>query len=902
MPSRHHTLRALLVALAALGAPGARAQSTPPQGKWTVIVHGRSSACGAPVTYDQLTAPVSGWMRQLADRIVSLAPTGVSVHKMDRDTFGISTVVGAGPSSPTHHHVLLFDWTETAPIDRDALSAAPWCYPGPGVTDDGYAYAAGDSLFTFLKSWDAEDRVEAIIGEDRGAVVASEAARRLILDAHAPAQVIYLDGEGCADGLCNRYQDGVFDAWLPFPGQSVRYDNIFSIYDEAGFNGGQPLCNTFYFTRLNLGGRSLGRSHNRALGGAYAHIGGCLGTFPVTRFLIDTLAFADGRYVWAETPGAPTTPPEPGFPLLSPTSGPPATAPHHGDFAHGSMAGWLGAGGGGAGDVVGEPGAYTLELDPGESQRSNFFVSPGCVAALTFRAARTAGSSLSDRIFARAQTLGGAWIELGQVTLAVLTETPSSRSFPLPASFSGAVARVEFELRPGSGFPGSGALIDDVAFQLADPTVFTAHPMDRLAAPGDTVVFQAAAAGTGVSYQWRRNGVIVDDGGRFSGATTPTLTITGVAAGDDGSYICTATGLCTGAFSDPAELVLLAGLRWREAPNDMQPISGARPCEDAIAGAAWAAGGPWRTFDLYLEGSDNIAFNGWSVGGDGNPSMYIDVHGSVWNHAEGADVRSFPLEPGLPAIFFDTFAVFHGGDAVPGLTPFLIPPVINLSGAAGRLQFTAIPEIGTGPLSLSPDAGSAAGASIRLLRVTVNGELGGAGLAGIGLGIPIAAVAVVPVPATPPAPPPCPGDANADHVVDFLDLNTLLTEYGAPPDPCQRADFNGDSIVNFLDLNIVLTAYGAACPGADLGPPVRPPSLRHGALPPPALTLAPPALDQNGDGAAPTADLQALLAGFGGGAAKPVGPGARSPGDIDGDGDADFADLNALLSRRGRGR
>ncbi len=60
---------------------------------------------------------------------------------------------------------------------------------------------------------------------------------------------------------------------------------------------------------------------------------------------------------------------------------------------------------------------------------------------------------------------------------------------------------------------------------------------------------------------------------------------------------------------------------------------------------------------------------------------------------------------------------------------------------------------------------------------------------------------------------PCLGDANADLLVDFLDLNILLGEYAREPsewDPF-RADFNGDRRVDFLDLNLVLGAYASTC-------------------------------------------------------------------------------------------
>ncbi len=47
--------------------------------------------------------------------------------------------------------------------------------------------------------------------------------------------------------------------------------------------------------------------------------------------------------------------------------------------------------------------------------------------------------------------------------------------------------------------------------------------------------------------------------------------------------------------------------------------------------------------------------------------------------------------------------------------------------------------------------------------------------------------------------PPCPGDFNGDAVVDFTDLNIVLSGFG--------------SVYNFANLNQVLSAFGSACPG-----------------------------------------------------------------------------------------
>lgn len=58
--------------------------------------------------------------------------------------------------------------------------------------------------------------------------------------------------------------------------------------------------------------------------------------------------------------------------------------------------------------------------------------------------------------------------------------------------------------------------------------------------------------------------------------------------------------------------------------------------------------------------------------------------------------------------------------------------------------------------------------------------------------------------------PPCPGDTNGDRVVNFTDLNRVLSEFGQTGVGL-AGDLNGDGSVTFLDLNIVLSFFGVVC-------------------------------------------------------------------------------------------
>jgi formylglycine-generating enzyme required for sulfatase activity len=58
----------------------------------------------------------------------------------------------------------------------------------------------------------------------------------------------------------------------------------------------------------------------------------------------------------------------------------------------------------------------------------------------------------------------------------------------------------------------------------------------------------------------------------------------------------------------------------------------------------------------------------------------------------------------------------------------------------------------------------------------------------------------------------CSGDANGDGVVNFTDLNAVLTSFGQSVPPGTGGDVNDDGVVNFTDLNEVLANFGVECP------------------------------------------------------------------------------------------
>jgi len=78
------------------------------------------------------------------------------------------------------------------------------------------------------------------------------------------------------------------------------------------------------------------------------------------------------------------------------------------------------------------------------------------------------------------------------------------------------------------------------------------QPSPRTVCEGSTATFTVAASGSGIVYQWRKNGVLLANGGHVSGATSATLTISSATAADAGAYDVVVGGTCPPAVNSNA--------------------------------------------------------------------------------------------------------------------------------------------------------------------------------------------------------------------------------------------------------------------------------------------------------------------------------------------------------------
>ncbi|MFF2481308.1 S-layer homology domain-containing protein [Paenibacillus sp. NPDC058071] len=85
----------------------------------------------------------------------------------------------------------------------------------------------------------------------------------------------------------------------------------------------------------------------------------------------------------------------------------------------------------------------------------------------------------------------------------------------------------------------------------------TSQPDNKTVTAGQTATFSVTASGDApLSYQWKKDGNALLDGGNISGATTATLSITNAQSSDAGSYTVVVTNTAGNATSNAAALTV----------------------------------------------------------------------------------------------------------------------------------------------------------------------------------------------------------------------------------------------------------------------------------------------------------------------------------------------------------
>ncbi|MBK7007416.1 MAG: hypothetical protein IPH36_01585 [Saprospiraceae bacterium] len=86
--------------------------------------------------------------------------------------------------------------------------------------------------------------------------------------------------------------------------------------------------------------------------------------------------------------------------------------------------------------------------------------------------------------------------------------------------------------------------IDSVTVNVSAGPGITTQPQAVNGCLGNNAVFNVVATGAGLTYQWKKDGNDLTNGGNIAGATTNMLTVSGLTGGDAGTYTVVVTSTC----------------------------------------------------------------------------------------------------------------------------------------------------------------------------------------------------------------------------------------------------------------------------------------------------------------------------------------------------------------------
>jgi hypothetical protein len=158
------------------------------------------------------------------------------------------------------------------------------------------------------------------------------------------------------------------------------------------------------------------------------------------------------------------------------------------------------------------------------------------------------GDGYGDIVVAEASGVVGVLRSLGDGSFAAPLSFPAGTQ-PIALAVTDFDHDGRLDVIVGNRFAGAGTeLLRNERFVLSSL-------LDQTVYPTGSATLAISAWGLGpVTYQWRRNGSPLSDGGTVSGAQTKALTISPISFADAGSYDVLVTDACGQTTSNPAAL------------------------------------------------------------------------------------------------------------------------------------------------------------------------------------------------------------------------------------------------------------------------------------------------------------------------------------------------------------
>ena len=101
---------------------------------------------------------------------------------------------------------------------------------------------------------------------------------------------------------------------------------------------------------------------------------------------------------------------------------------------------------------------------------------------------------------------------------------------------------------------GQSMISNTATLSIGAALAISSQPQASAVCAGSNASFSFTASSGSYTYQWRKNGVNISNGAKYSGVTTTALSINSVTTADTGSYDCVITTTCGSVTTNAAPL------------------------------------------------------------------------------------------------------------------------------------------------------------------------------------------------------------------------------------------------------------------------------------------------------------------------------------------------------------
>jgi DNA-binding beta-propeller fold protein YncE len=186
-------------------------------------------------------------------------------------------------------------------------------------------------------------------------------------------------------------------------------------------------------------------------------------------------------------------------------------------------------------------------------------------------------------------------------------------------------------------------------FGIDDFLHVTARPPRTVIAAGGDAAFSVATGGGDSTFQWRRNGAAISDGGNFSGATTAGLRLVSATTNDSGEFSVAVTGAVGTRISPSAALTVMTPPAIAAPPTNWTVTTGAAVMLQ-VGAAGDSVGFQWRRNGADIPGATGSSLQLANLGLDDTANFSVAITNAAGTAISGDVVLTVRDAPGPPLI------------------------------------------------------------------------------------------------------------------------------------------------------------------------------------------------------------------------------------------------------------